>query len=305
MTASSPRNVAGQITGIGRFSTKDGPGIRTTVFLKGCPLRCAWCSSPETWNSNPDLCFHIAHCERCGACLQCPEAAIDLQSPERIARLRCTRCMLCVDLCPHGALAAVGRQVTVGDVVDEVVRDMPFYQDGGGATLGGGEPLAQPEFLAALVATLRAAGVSVVLDTSGYGPSDVLEQLMPQLDLVLLDIKHMDPQQHRERTGVTNDLILDNARRIAPHHKLRISLPLIPGFNDDSANVLATGEFARGLGVESIDLMPMHQLGAARYGQLGIESPFPGFPDLGGKPLAGAVRLLESMGLRVTVGRMM
>jgi len=213
--------------------------------------------------------------------------------------------MDCVEACPHGALKRAGKQVTVGEVVDELVRDIPFYAGGGGATLSGGEPLAQPEFVASLTAVLRAHRVSVVLDTSGQGSPALLDRLLPDLDLVLFDIKHMDSKCHRAGTGIGNELILDNARRVAREGKLRISLPLVPGFNDSDANVQATGEFARSLDVAWVDLMPLHQLGAAKYGYLGMPSPYPRFGKLSEDRVARIMELLESLGLRVTVGRMM
>ena len=303
MTRPSDTGSTGWVAGVERWSTRVGPGIRTTVFFKGCPLRCAWCSSPETWRSHADLYFRLARCQRCGACLSCPESAIDLEA--HIDRARCTLCMACVDTCPHGALQRIGKLVSDREVVEEVARDTPFYDGGGGATLSGGEPLVQPEFLARLVQSLRTRDISVVLDTSGHGPPQLLDSLLPLLDLVLFDIKHMDPERHRTITGVGNELILFNARRVARHGKLRISFPLVPGLNDDDQNVEATGAFARETGAEWVDIMPLHRLGEARYAFLGLPSPYAPFPELLDRRIATVKDMLVGLGLRVTIGRMM
>jgi pyruvate formate lyase activating enzyme len=301
---SEPAEVAGWITDIEHFSTRDGPGIRTTVFFQGCPLKCRWCSNPETWFAGARLYRRAARCVQCGACVAtCTLHAIDLARAEPIDRASCNNCMDCVQVCPHAALERVGRQCTVRDVVDEVMRDLPFYGPSGGVTLSGGEPLAQPAFLSALVGGLRREHLSIVLDTSGVGPAGLLSSLLDDLDLVLLDIKHMDSERHRQGTGVGNEAILAAARAVAGRGKLRISMPLIPGFNDDPDNVLATGQFARSLGVDWLDLMPMHALGSAKYGYLGISSPFGALE--GQSTTSRSVQLLRSLGLQTTIGRMM
>jgi pyruvate formate lyase activating enzyme len=306
MTHDTPSNTTGWITDIERFSTRDGPGIRTTVFFKGCPLRCMWCSNPETWSPSADLYFRAARCQSCARCMHaCAPQALDLRSDSRVNRAVCTHCMRCVDVCPQAAWASIGREVTPEEVLREVLRDLPFYHGEGGVTLSGGEPLAQPDFLTSLLCALAKEKLSVVLDTSGVGPIELVESILPTLALVLLDIKHMDSTRHREGTGMGNEAILEIARTIAAAGKLRISLPLVPGFNDDDTNISATGDFARSLGVEWIDLMPLHRMGADKYRYLGMQAPYRQFEQPSQGHTEEIVRTLCSMGLRVTVGRLM
>ncbi len=297
---------AGLITELKKFATHDGPGIRTTVFLKGCPLKCRWCSNPETIDIRPQIYFVAKRCKACGACeAVCPEGAISMDKDDRIDRSRCTLCMQCVEECPYRALRQVGHAWTLDEVLEEIVKDKPFYGNDGGVTLSGGEPLFQKDFALPLLRRCSEEGLSTVIDTTGYASPATVEEAMRYTDMVLLDIKHMDSVKHREGTGVDNTLILENARRMSSMTMVRISLPLIPDYNDDQLNLTATANFALSIGVDHIDLNPLHLLGTDKYRCLGLKSPYGQFRELSREEVLEAKGCLEKDGLQVTIGRMM
>ncbi len=296
----------GVITEIKKFATHDGPGIRSTVFLKGCPLRCTWCANPETQMPNLQVYYIAKRCKSYGGCVDvCPENSISMDDELRIDRSKCKLCMKCVRECPHGAYRQVGMQSTVAEVVKEVEKDRPFYGKDGGITLSGGEPLFQPRFTLALLKSCREREISTVLDTCGFSPSDVVEECMAYTDLVLLDIKHMDTVQHKRATGVDNNLILRNAEIMARMTRVRISLPLIPGYNDSSSNLSETARFAVSLGIEHVDINPFHVLGKDKYTYLGLEPPYKQYGSITKHDLSRAEGIFEEFGIKVTVGRMM
>lgn len=298
----------GMISEITNFSTHDGPGIRTTVFVKGCPLRCRWCSNPETWNPVYQLYYMQKKCTGCRKCEAiCPQAAIGEVSKgkDRIRRDDCNLCKKCLDVCLPGAYRISGTVYESEELFRKVQRDKPFFGRDGGLTISGGEPLCQPEFVRELFSLCKEDGISTVLDTSGYGKWEDLENILPLTDLVLLDIKAMDNEVHQKWTGVSNQLILENAVRIAAKVPVRISLPLIPGVNDDKENLLKTAEFACKNGVEWMDINPFHALGAAKYESLGLESPYTQFRSMEKEEVEQAAELFRGNGLKVSVGRMM
>lgn len=297
----------GIITEIKRFAIHDGPGIRTTVFAKGCPLRCRWCSNPETLKPYPEVYFIAARCAECGECTKvCPEDAIGMDKAHKIKRVRCTRCMLCVDACRYGALQTVGTKVTVEEVMEKIVEDYPFYvRSGGGVTLSGGEPLYQSDFASRLFEICHEKNISTVLDTSGYAKREDVERVIKHTDIVLLDIKHMSPTEHKRLTGVSNELILKNAELMASRCEVRISLPLILGVNDSEENVRQTIELGKSLGIKYIDVLPFHRLGESKYRFLGLKSPFSNFKKIPDEKVNDIVKMIESYGLRATKGRLM
>jgi len=304
----------GVIFDIQRYSIHDGPGIRTVVFLKGCPLRCQWCSNPEGRNPVPELEFFGSRCERCGRCVEvCPREAVnrvlDCAPAEKLDRRACDLCGLCVEACPSSALILSGRRVTVEEVMVEVKKDLAFYRrSGGGVTLSGGDPLAQPSFARALLERCGEANIHTAIETCGHAPEQVFRQVVEPSDLVLYDLKHMDPVEHQRLTGASNTVVLRNLRVLVGMGKTIVArLPLIPGRNDGEANLREIGALLSGLGIREVHLMLFHQLGKDKYQRLGIRYELGELPALlgsgdGGNTLPVARAALESFGLAVQIG---
>jgi pyruvate formate lyase activating enzyme len=268
----------GLVFNIQRYSIHDGPGIRTTVFLKGCPLDCWWCHNPESQSPESEILTLEGRCIRCGECRKaCPqqnEAACGspAASEEPPPTFRCIRCGACVAACPTGARQMVGRRMTVPEVVAEVIKDRVFYEEsGGGVTVSGGEPLMQPRFLVSLLAACRTQGVHTAVDTCGYAPPEDLLAAAPLSDLFLYDLKLMDDARHRRYTGVSNAGVLGNLRALGGVHKnIWIRVPVIPGVNDDAENLEAAARFAAAIpGVRQVNLLPYHEAGAYKSPRLG------------------------------------
>ena len=263
----------GLVFDIKKYAIHDGPGIRTTVFFKGCPLKCLWCHNPESWKAQVELGFRRGRCLGCGQCAEaCPDEAISLVENRPVTDAeKCTLCGRCVDVCLSGARQIIGREMAVSEVMAEVERDVIFYdQSGGGITFSGGEPLMQPEFLLALLNQCRALNIHTAVDTSCYAEPEITESVAKRADLFLCDLKHMDNEIHERFTGIGNNLILENIRRISQAgKKIVIRIPIIPGFNDDPANIEATGNFAASLqGVGRIDILPFNRGGAEKSARL-------------------------------------
>jgi pyruvate formate lyase activating enzyme len=273
----------GLIFNIQRFSIHDGPGIRTTVFLKGCPLRCFWCHNPEGLRKKVEIQFSSSRCIRCGECAQaCPEGAQVVTPDARIFdRKRCTACGRCVETCFAEGLQIIGTWRSAADVVNEALRDRAFYaSSGGGVTLSGGEPLLQPGFTLAVLNALHAEGIHTALETTTYCSWKTLSAVLAATDLFMIDLKHLDPIVHQSATGVSNERILANTRRLAQTGKTIIfRTPVIPGVNDTPEAIQAIATYVRELGTLrddhgaglALELLPFHHLADDKYTSLGME----------------------------------
>ncbi len=298
---------SGIILNIQRFSLHDGPGIRTTVFLKGCGLRCWWCHNPESQHPKPELLLRPELCIQCGACVaECPHEAIRRDGDGLVTdRGVCARCGACIAVCAADAREIAGRVMTVEQVMDDVLRDSVFYDEsGGGVSFSGGEPLLQGDFLFDLLRACKARDLHTVIDTCGFAPSETFDRVRPYVDLFLYDLKLMDDDRHRTVTGASNRLILDNLRRLAGYkHPVVLRVPVIPGINDDEGNLRQIGALAGSLpNVIRVDLLAYHTLGMDKYARLNSPNPMPETAPPSAETMAAIKRLLESFGLDVTIG---
>lgn len=264
----------GIIFDINRYAIHDGPGIRTTVFFKGCPIRCRWCANPESQQTARELVYLNNECILCGRCMQtCPRDAIRVSDADHfLARSACDLCGKCVDICPAEALQIMGRPVLVEDLYAEVSADRAFWErSGGGVTLSGGEPLVQPRFVKAFLQRCRADYIHTAIESCLHVATQTVTEIMPLVNTVICDMKLMDGERHRQFTGVSNALILKNlAALLQTDQDMRVRMPLIPGVNDDDTNLEALGAFlqAHREGAQ-LELMPYHRLGEAKYARLG------------------------------------
>jgi pyruvate formate lyase activating enzyme len=308
--------VKGRIFNIQRFSIHDGPGARTAVFFKGCNLRCVWCHNPESIETKPALEFYPQKCIGCGACFKnCPVSAHMIMrfgengEPRHIIdRNRCTRCLACVDTCYAGALAGIGREVTAEYVVNAVKSDLPYYErSDGGVTVTGGECMIQPDFLYAVLAGCKEAGIHTAVDTAGNVPWEYFERILPVTDMFLYDVKAASPEVHHELTGADNNRIIANLRELCIRGlRVWVRVPYVPGFNDGELSGIAallayiSGQSAaagHANAIEAVEVLPFHKLGVSKYEALGIDNPTEGVEPPSDAEIGRAVALLRAKGL--------
>ena len=299
----------GKIFNIQHYSIHDGPGIRTTVFFMGCPLRCQWCQNPESQGFQPVLFFNAEKCTGCGDCVDaCPEGAIEvIDGKSKTDRKLCKGHGNCVEVCRYDARNLMGRNATAGEVFEAVNADAIFYKNsGGGVTISGGDPVAQPDFAISILKLCRDADIHTAIETCGHAKWEILKPILEYTDLVLYDFKHMDPGRHQEYTAVSNKLVLDNAMRIrkALNLPMLARLPVIPGFNDSSENMNSAAQFiADGLGNEvKVHLLPYHRLGETKYERMGKPGGCVPIGPPSDERMEALKKIFESYGLSVTIG---
>ena len=297
---------------IQKYNMYDGPGIRTIVFFKGCPLRCKWCSNPESQSRRFEVLFKKDLCVHCGSCVPvCPvgiHSMTNAGSRHVVDRSKeCVNCGKCVHACPQAALAIVGERKGISELLEAVEQDWMFYENsGGGVTVGGGEPMTQHEAVANLLLACRHKGINTAMETSGYAKPEVVSALAEVVDLFLFDIKHMDPEKHYELTGVRNELILSNLQWLLENGRnVHIRMPVLKGYNDDDAEMHAVGRFLAGhaerKNFKGIDLLPYHKMGVSKYAQLDKEYAVTGNPVLEDDDLRRMEDILKGYGLAVKV----
>lgn len=278
-----------------KYNMYDGPGVRTLVFFKGCPLRCKWCSNPEGLERKYQIMLKPTACVSCGACVPvCPQNIHSLsQSGEHVIdrSKECIGCGACVESCLQDALKIAGEQVPISELLEYVEQDRAFYdQSGGGVTLGGGEVTSQPEAAINLLMACKQEGINTAIETCGYAKKETILKFAEFVDLFLFDIKHIDPDRHFELTGVRNEMILENLEElIMKRHKVKVRMPMLKGINDSEAEIRGVVEFLKPFkefkNFEGIDLLPYHKLGVNKYTQLGMDYPIEGDPSLSDEDL--------------------
>ena len=294
---------SGNVFNIQKYSIHDGPGIRTTVFFKGCPLNCWWCHNPESQSFIPELIFYKDKCIHCETCFKiCPSGAIKMKEEIPVTdRDICTLCGKCVSQCPTQAREMIGRKMTTREVMKEIEKDIMFYREsGGGVTFSGGEPLAQGDFLEELLHCCKDREIHTTLDTSGYATWQVLDKIRDRVDLFLYDVKIMDNKKHKKYTGVSNKIILENLKKLSLlNENIFVRIPVIPGINDDEQNIKSIGEFLSPLKIKQVELLPYHNIGSEKYKRLGKIYQVKNTPAPSGKKLTEISNILKGFNLNI------
>lgn len=297
----------GKIFNIMKYSIHDGPGIRTTVFLKGCPLSCWWCHNPESQGAKEQLMLFPNRCIGCKACIDaCKYNAIkEVDSVIYTDKKRCTDCGDCTVECYPEAREMAGKTMTVSEVVDKILRDKDFYQQSkGGVTFSGGEPLMQPSFLIMLLSEMKKLGIHTTVDTSGFASKETIEEVSPLVDLFLYDLKDMDTAKHQRYTGVSNQVILENLKYITDiGREVIIRIPIIPEINNSQEDLEAFRDFIRTLNnIKQVALLPYHKIGQEKYNRLGKPYKMPDIQEPTQEEMQIAVQIIKSCGADVKIG---
>lgn len=298
--------IRGIVFDIERFAVHDGYGIRTLVFLKGCPLKCQWCSNPESQRPKPQVGFFD---DKCSSCLQCVNVCPygeEFRANHRIEWEKCINCLKCVDACLFGARVAYGKSMTVSEVVNIVKHDMTFYKNsGGGVTLGGGEATFQPEFAENILRSCQEEGIHTAMETCGFTPPEKFGRIIRYVDLLLFDIKNMNSDTHKKFTGVGNEIILENAKNASKTVKeMIVRFPLIPDFNDNKKNLEEMARFINENlpSVKRIDILPYHSIGESKNARIGKEYAFKHENEIDDAKINESKKILEAVGLQVSIG---
>ena len=288
---------------IKRFAVHDGPGIRTTLFLKGCSLRCIWCHNPESRFMHPELAIHYPKCTLCGECAKVCNCHKIVNGVHEFDRTDCKACGKCEAACPSGALELFGKTMTVDEAADQLLEDRIFYKEGGGITLSGGEPLLQSQFCAELLRKMKAEGIQCAVDTSGNGPWSAFESVLPFTDLFLYDFKCADPEKHQRLTGSRNDLILENLKKLnATGKNIEIRRIMVPEHNMSEDDLRAAGGFLAPLAnISAVRLLAYHSLARSKFKAVGHPDTMPEVPSPDVDTLEKCAEILRSCGVKKVV----
>ncbi|MBU3145072.1 trans-4-hydroxy-L-proline dehydratase activase [Clostridium sp. CF012] len=294
------------IINIQKYSIHDGPGIRTTVFFKGCPLNCWWCHNPESQNLNPEIMFFKERCTGCGTCVKrCPEKAIQFVKGFPVFNeSKCTLCGKCSDFCLSNARELVGKDITVKNLMKEIIKDEVFYEESnGGVTFSGGEPLMHADYLYNILKICKDKGIHTTVDTSGYASWKQFEKIVDNVDLFLFDIKHMNNEKHIKYTGVENVIILENLKKLSQRgSNIYIRMPLIAGINDDDETIDAAVDFLSKINLIHVDLLPYHKMGMDKYRRLNIEYKLSGLEKPSDEVMNKISEKFKSAGIKIKIG---
>ncbi|MCT4618026.1 MAG: glycyl-radical enzyme activating protein [Marinisporobacter sp.] len=296
----------GTIINIQKYSVHDGPGIRTTVFFKGCPLNCWWCHNPESQNFKHEIMFFKERCKGCGTCVKrCPEGCMQLEDKILVIdQEKCTLCGNCTDFCPNGALEYVGKDVTIMELMNEIKKDEIFYEEsGGGVTFSGGEPMCQAEFLKELLKECNTREIHTTIDTSGYTDWENFEKIADLVDLFLYDLKIMNDELHKKYIGVSNKSILENLKKLSSRGaNIYVRMPIIKGINDDDEHIDESIKFLSNLNITQVNLLPFHKMGMDKYKRLEMEYKLSGMEKPSDEKMMAIQEKFKASGLKVKIG---
>lgn len=298
--------LVGRVMNIQKYSVHDGPGIRTTVFLKGCPLNCWWCHNPESQLEKAEILYFQDRCTLCGMCVEkCPQKGIEILD-EKVCtdKESCIGCEICTDFCINNARELVGKDMSISELMKEIEKDRIFYDESnGGVTFSGGEPLMQFEFLNEILEVCRRKGINTAVDTSGFASWEKLEKIAHKVDLFLFDIKHMDSEQHKKYTGVPNEVILENLTKLSKiHNNVFVRIPIIPGVNDSYDNLESAKDFLSKIHIKQINLLPYHKIGMDKYNRVDMEYKMIETKEPSKESMEEFKKSFEEIGVKIKIG---